>query len=177
MSKHIELAKKLKALADKGIGGEKINADKMLNDLMKKHNLTIEDIEGEKTADYFFKFKDDDTVRLWGQIVARVNYKIPKYGEIPAKKVKQLNLKGNYFVTCTVAEYMEIESMLGVYPRLYKQELDIFYSAFCKANDLLVTEGKPKTTDDLTPKEYEEWKRVQEMASKIKSETFRKQLN
>lgn len=175
MSKHIELAKKLKALADKGIGGEKINADKMLNDLLKKHNLTIEDIEGEKTADYFFKLKDEE-VKLFMQIVARVNYNIPKYGEIPAKKVKQLSLKGNYFITCTVAEYVEIQSMLGVYPRLYKEELNIFYTAFCKANDLLVNEGKLKTTDDLTPEEYKEWKRVQEMASKIKSETFRKQI-
>lgn len=35
------MAKKLKALADKGVGGEKVNAEKMLNDLLKK-NICIE---------------------------------------------------------------------------------------------------------------------------------------
>ena len=57
MSKNIELAKKLKALADKGIGGEKSNAEAMLNNLMKKHNITIEEIEGEKLMDFFFKIE------------------------------------------------------------------------------------------------------------------------
>ena len=52
--KYIILAKKLKALADKGIDGERVNAQKMLDTLMRKHNLTITDIEGEKTDDYFF---------------------------------------------------------------------------------------------------------------------------
>ena len=175
MSKHIELAKKLKALADKGVGGEKVNAEKMLNDMLKKHKLTINDIEGEQTANYFFKLKKGEE-KLWGQIVARVNYTIKRYGEFPAKKVKELGLKGNYMITCTTAEYVEIESMLNIYQRLYKQELDVFYIAFCKANDLLVTNGKSKSVKDLTQEEFEEWLRVNAMASKIKSETFRKQL-
>ena len=175
MSKHIELAKKLKALADKGVGGEKINAERMLNDILKKHNLTIEDIEGEQTRDYCFKLKKGED-KLWGQIVARVNPKINKYGEFPAKIIKAHNLQGNYMITCTSAEYVEIESMFNVYNRLYKEELDIFYSAFCTANDLLVTVDSPKSTKDLTEEEYNKWLRAQQMASKIKSETFKKQI-
>ena len=95
MNKHIELAKKLKALADKGIGGEKVNAEKMLNDLLKKHNITIEDVEGEKTENYFFKVKPEDS-NLFIQIVKRVRYDLKVYGEVPAKKIKELHLKGNY---------------------------------------------------------------------------------
>ena len=60
MSKYIELAKKLKALADRGIGGEKINAEKMLNALMKKHKISIEDIEGEKQEDCNLKEKQQN---------------------------------------------------------------------------------------------------------------------
>lgn len=70
--KHIELGKKLKALSEQGIGGEKTNAEKMLNSLLKKHNISIEDIEGEKVDYYYFKIKKDD-VRLWSQIVKSVN--------------------------------------------------------------------------------------------------------
>ena len=57
MSKNIDLAKKLKALADRGVDGEKTNAEAMLNSLMKKHNITIEEIEGEELLDFFFKIE------------------------------------------------------------------------------------------------------------------------
>lgn len=137
MDKHIQLAKKLKALADKGVGGEKTNATTMLNNLLKKHNLTIEDIEGEEKKDYFFKLKPED-LQLWNQIIHKVNWEIKCYGEFPKKKIKELNLRGNYMITCTVSEYIEIETMLEIYTRLYKEELEIFYTAFCTANDLLV---------------------------------------
>lgn len=173
--KHIELAKKLKALADKGIGGEKINAEKMLSLLLKKHKLIIDDIEGEKTENYFFKIKKGDA-RLLNQIVKRVNHNLSLYGEFPAKKVKQLGLKGNYMTTCTAFEFIEIESMFDIYQKLYNSELNIFYSAFLKANDLLVKSPDCKSTKDLTHEEYEEWLRINEMASKIKKENFRKQL-
>jgi hypothetical protein len=48
MNKIIELAKKLKALSTQGFGGEKINAEKMLQKIMVKHNLTIEDVAGRR---------------------------------------------------------------------------------------------------------------------------------
>lgn len=175
MSKHLDLAKKLKALSEKGVGGEKINAEKMLSDLMKKHNLSIEDIEGEKKQDYFFRIKKGDE-RLWLQIVCRVNPEIKKYGEIPSKKIKELGLKGNYIITCTTSEYIEIESMLSVYKRLYKEELDLFFTAFCNANDLLVYVKNPKSVKDLNDEELEKYLRMKKLASSIKTETFRKQI-
>lgn len=45
MEKYIELAKKLKELADRGTGGEKVNAEQQLTRLMEKHGITLEDIE------------------------------------------------------------------------------------------------------------------------------------
>ncbi len=41
MDKIIELAKKLKALSERGEGGEKLNADRMLKDLMNKHDISL----------------------------------------------------------------------------------------------------------------------------------------
>jgi len=177
MNKHIELAKKLKALADKGVGGEKVNAEKMLNDLLKKHNITIEDIEGEKTEDYFFKVKSKDA-HLFTQIVKRVRYDLKVYGEVPAKKIKEWGLKGNYFTTCTAFEFIEIRTMFDHYTELYKKELDIFFGAFLQANDLLAKppQNELKSIKDLTPEEKLRWMRQTEMASKIKSETFRKRI-
>jgi hypothetical protein len=176
MSKHIELAKKLKALADKGVGGEKLNAEKMLNSLLKKHNLTIEDIEGEKTDNYFFKLKKEEDERLWSQIVKSVNPDINCYGELPAKEVRRLKMDGNYFITSTLAEYIEIEAKFNIYKRLYKEELNVFYHAFCTANDILVKPKKPIDIIDLSVDELKTYMRIRQISHNIKSEQYRKQL-
>jgi len=46
--KILDKAKKLKELADRGIGGEKVNAKYMLENYMKKHNIKMEEIESHK---------------------------------------------------------------------------------------------------------------------------------
>lgn len=41
----MDVIKKLKALSDRGINGEKENATKLLNKLMKKYGITEEELE------------------------------------------------------------------------------------------------------------------------------------
>lgn len=175
MSKAIELGKKLKALADKGVGGEKLNAEKMLSQLLKKHNLTIEDIEGEKIDHHYFNLKKEEE-RLWSQVVKSVNNEISCYGPFPVKDIKRVGLEGNYLIDCTVSEYVEIEAKNVIYQRLYKDELNIFYHAFCTANNILV---QPKKSIDISDLEVDEIKtllRVRQMSRNINSEIYRKQL-
>lgn len=175
MEKHILLAKKLKALSDKGIGGEKLNAEKMLQDLLKKFNIKMSDIEGEEKFDYFFKLKENE-IDLWIQIVKNVNWEIKIYGEFPKKKIKELALEGNYMITCAVCEYIEIEAKYKFYSDAYKQELEIFYSGFIHANQLYSSEPPTKKVSELSEKEKEEYQRTLLMASNIKKQSFHKQL-
>lgn len=177
MEKHIDLARKLKALADRGVGGEKRNAQKILDSLLKKHSISIEEIEGDKIETYYFKasgiYSD-----LLHQIVKRVNYNL-KVWEVPVKAQKKFRVAGNIFTECTAAEYIEIDQMFSVYKKLFKEESDFFFKAFLTANDLLARPPKEqmKTTNDLSPEEYAEWLRTQGMASKIRKETIRKQIS
>ncbi len=175
--KYIELAKKLKALADKGVGGEKTNAEKMLNDLMKKHGIKIEDIEGEATNDYFFKV-DDEFKDLFFQIVKSVNRDIPAY-RYPKNVVRQHKLKGNHEIKCTIAEYIEIEQSFDIYTKLYKEELKTFYEAFVHANRIYpkATEEEKKSIHDLSDEEREAWMKKVLMAQNIKKANIRKQLS
>jgi hypothetical protein len=172
MSKHIELAKKLKALSEKGIGGEKITAEKMLNDLLKKYNITIEEIEGEKIQDYYFSVSEND-FDLFNQIVKCVKYSIKVYGRFPIKMIKDYSLGGNHSIKCTASEYVEVEAKFSLYKKLYREELKIFYSAFLKANGLLI--DNPNKTEP-TPEEIEKYRRVKEMSEKIKRGQYLKQL-
>jgi hypothetical protein len=177
MDKHIELIKKIKALAEKGVGGEKLNAEKMLHRLLKKHDISIEDVDGEKMEDYFFKVKPED-VRLFVQVAKSVRYDLKLYGGIPTKKIKEYKLQGNYIATCTAFEFIEIKTMLDHYTRLYKEELDVFFGAFIQANNLFANppENEMKPIEELTQEERTKWTRQTEMASKIKTETFRRRI-
>lgn len=176
MSKHIELAKKLKALAEKGVGGEKTNAEKMLNDLFKKHNLTLEELENEKVQDFYFSIKDENIWQLLYQIVKNVNFTIKCYGEIPKKNIRELRLKGNYFIECTVLEYIEIEAKFDFYKKLYYAEMQVFLRAFIEANDLGVDDPN-RLPSPLSEAEYREYLRIQGIANRIKKGVFNKQLD
>lgn len=176
MSKHIELAKKLKALVDRGIGGEKQNAETMLNQLMKKHKITIEEIEGEKIEMHFFTLNEEQH-SLWFQIVKRTNDSIKCYGRFPAKVIKECSLGGDHAIECTASEYIEIEAKYDFYKRLYKEELDIFYMAFLNANDLLCDNPDSLKDKEYTKEELDKIRRTQEMSDKITIGQFRKQLS
>lgn len=179
MSKIIELGKKIKALADKGIGGEKANAEKMLNDFLKKHNIKIEDIEGEEVKDYFFMLKTDSAKKLFSQIGKSIRYDMKCYGEFGKKKVKDYSLPGNFMATCTVSEFIELKSKVDFYSNLYDQELDIFFTAFVRANDLLVDPpaGIKRDISDLTPKELEDYKRASALSASIKKGHYMRQIS
>lgn len=175
MSKHIELARKLKALAERGIGGEKKTAEEMLNALLKKHKITIEEIEGEKLEDYYFNLKSEQH-DLWHQVVKRINLSIKCYGMFPKKAIKELQLGGNYMLKCTASEYIEIEAKFDFYTKLLKEEYDIFLTAFFNANDLLVDNPDIKKVE-RTDEDYEKWARIHDMSKKITVGQFRKQLS
>ncbi|MBK7362717.1 MAG: hypothetical protein IPJ01_10515 [Micavibrio sp.] len=174
MSKNIDLAKKLKALADRGVDGEKTNAEAMLNSLMKKHNITIEEIEGEELLDFFFKIEKID-YKFLNQIIKHVNHTIKCYGEFPKDVIKKHNLRGNYMINCTSSEYIEIEAKYSFYKKLYEEEVDVFYTAFLTANSLLI-DIPDREDKEMTLEDYENWKRVNEMSKKIKVGQFNKQL-
>lgn len=173
-SKQIELLKKLKALADKGVGGEATNAKTLLDKMLEKHGMSIEDLEREELQDYYFSVEGIDK-KILAQCAKRVSYDIKIY-DIPVKIAKKHKLAGNVFVTCNVAQFIEIEQMFAVYSKLYKEEVKIFFSAFLAANDLLINTPEPKSFEDLTEQEKIDWRRAQAMAEKIRTETIRRQL-
>lgn len=172
--KYIKLAKKIKALAEKGIDGEKENAQQKLDLLMNKHNISHDDIEGVEILNYFFNVKKND-FPLWYQLVKRINESIRTYGAFPIKKIKALQLKGNYMISCTPVEYIEIEAKFEFYLKLYTKELDIFTTAFYSANDLLI--DNPDAVNNLSEEELKNARRANDMAKNIKKGEFMRRLS
>ena len=91
-----------------------------------------------------------------------------------SKNVKKFNLKGNVFTECTAAEFVVADQMYSHYKPLFDAELGIFFGGFIRANKLTV---KASDSDkDLTEEEIRDYLRQLEMAGKIRSESFRRQL-
>lgn len=55
MNNKAELLKKLKALVDRGIDGEKVNAEKKLKELMRKYDISENELIEDKITTVAFK--------------------------------------------------------------------------------------------------------------------------
>ena len=143
----------------------------MLNDLLKKNNLTVEDIEEEEVNDYYVLLKEDEAT-LFCQMVKLVNYNLNFYS-VKLDAIKALG--GSHMVTCTAAEFIEIKAMFDHYNELYKKEKDIFYYAFLTANKLL-TKPPKDSQQEPTAEEYEKYLRAARMSVGIKAEGYRRRI-
>lgn len=176
--KIITLARKLKALADKGVDGEKENAETMLLNLMEKHGITIEEIETEKTDSFFFTV-DAKYRKLFVQICGNISKSIKVYGEYNLKvqrQFKTLGCKpGNFSIESTFAQYLEVEAKFEFYKKAYDAELEIFYSAFIQSNHLYV-DSDSNEEKEYSAEEIARLRKILAMSTFIDKAKYLKQL-
>lgn len=178
--KVLELAKKLKALADRGIGGERDNAKEQLEKLMNKYGITPEDLEQEEQKDYFFKVPDNEkwyARKILLQVCGTTCRDIKIYGEFTKKMIKEHFLPGNYMVTCTPLEYVEILAKWDFYKKAFLKELPVFFRAFFTANQLLAEPTESEKNEEMTEEEYKEHLRANRMAEGINKQHYKKQIS
>lgn len=174
MNEKEALLRKLKALADRGAGGEKENAAALLEKLMQKYGISEAELERERVQDYFFPYSQETERRLLIQLVYMVTGEAgcECVGTYSGRKRKKVG------ATCTAAQRLEIEAYFAFYGEAMKKELETFYSAFISKNDLYPPESlvKPRSRDELTEEEIERALKAGMMATGMERHHFRKQL-
>lgn len=122
-----------KALADRGVDGEKANAEDRLRYLMEKHGITEDDLEDAASRVYFVRYKTDYERRLLYQLSYKYNGPghasgcVGTYTGRSRKKVA---------IDCTPAQYIEIEADYEFYRAAFAEEMELFYEAFLHKNNL-----------------------------------------
>jgi len=168
-TKLIELARKINELAKRGIEGEREAAEIALDRLMRKHGITIEDIEGEEKTRCHFAYGSAPEKQLLMQVIASVtkikSYFVPRNG----------NTK-NIVMDLTAAENIEIEFKYAIYRRLLKEEYEIFYCAFVQKNKIFHPDAEAKEHVEPTPEQKAKNRRILDMAESIKKGNIHKQL-
>lgn len=168
--KIIALARKLKALVDGGVGGEKVNAEKMLNKLLSDHNITLEEIDGEKITEYVFPVRKEQK-KLFFQIVSSVigeKFDLFKRGRA-TNPIK-------YVLKITPSQAVEIYAKFDFFWPLLQKETKTLYYAFTMKHDLFPANSDGVKTEDLTKEQLETIRNAAKMQEGLSKQTFRKQL-
>jgi hypothetical protein len=171
--KHIDLAKKLHALSKSGVGGEKLNAEKFLQKLMKEHGISFDDIDGEATAKHWFEI-DRRFERLFTQLVVNV---CGHGSDVWYKKGRQTSIfKIKRGVVCTTAQRLELEFKLDFYGKAFDEEVSVLHRAFVAKHDLYDPNHDGVLMSELSEEEQAERRRAAQMANALKTRHLQRQI-
>jgi len=157
----LALAQKLHALSLRGVDGERTTAEAMLQKLMAKHRITMEDLQLVQRTERDYPYESIEHRDFICQVVWSVQ----------AMAKPQDWKKGSAVVVdLSHAEHLEMLLKLDHYWQLYQRELAIFYEAFIRKNDLVRRTPADEQKSELTPEEVQRIRRVMGMSQHIHSE-------
>lgn len=159
-----EKLKKIKALADRGVGGEKETAMRMYEELKARYEIEDEEIMLDAVSLHWFGYNGELEEDLLTQIFYKVTGSATYH--VYTGKYKRRKKRG---CDCTEIEAAEIKLLFNFYKEELKQELKTFMIAFRSGNNLYPDEtARCYTESDGTP----ERERTAEEKRKLKKAAF-----
>lgn len=126
-----EKLKKIKALAERGVGGEKETAMRMYEELKTRYELEDEDIMMDAVTLHWFRYADELEEKVLRWIFCKVTGSTTYY--IYRGKYSRRKKRG---CDCTEIEAVEITMLFNFYKAELKRELEAFLVAFRYGNDI-----------------------------------------
>lgn len=135
--------KGIQELATRGEPGEKETAEKTLERLMKKYDITEAELSQEELKTVFFPYHTEEECRLLSQIIYAVTGRKAYgcVGEYTGRKRKKVGTH------CTAGERVEIEASFEFYNAALKEEYEFFFTAFINKNDIFPPPDKRTKRD------------------------------
>ena len=129
MSDKAALLMKIRALALNGVDGEKEQAQAILDKLMKKYSVSLDDLDEEILNEYEFEYHGKEQEKLLRQTIYRVT------GDKFAMWGLQYSDSGRKCKTrlggrCTAAQKVEIDFLFDFYKRVWEKDRQALLSAF-----------------------------------------------
>lgn len=141
-----EKLKQIQALAEKGVGGEKENAARMLKHLLDKHSLTMDDLQQrikvEERVPHDFQYRNSAEKAILMQLYARLSGN---------NEVRYW--KGRNYLTfaLTESENERLREEYRIFRKAWKEEVQLLLNAFIQKHELFApsTGDCPKNDIDL----------------------------
>ena len=142
------LLRKIKALADQGVGGEAETAATLLDKLMAKYGITEEDLSDDVVEPREFRYSKPFEDKLIDQIAYMVIGKYEAFRYTHSKAKIRL-------IKCTKAQQIEIVAAFEFYRRHLEEGLHKYFTAFIVAENIMPDETKEKdeTAKGIKPDE------------------------
>jgi len=149
--------RKLLALAERGVGGEKDNARRMLDKLLARHGMTVDDLSDERREIRWFPTGNNYDRLLAAQIMGKVCNTLTPGIYTSKKRPKQVG------VEVTLSEAIEFEIHYDTLRKALTEHFQDAFSAFVQANRLFPTDPSIESEPSLSERDF----RVMAMASAI----------
>lgn len=130
--KTIQRIKKLQALAERGVGGEKTTAQKKLAKLLKDNGInSLDELQKEEYEYTIFSYKGKHEIKLLRQCMYKVmGAKSDRTAYKPYGRRQKIG------IYCTKAQKIEIELEFEFYRNVFYEELSTFMDAFIQAQKI-----------------------------------------
>lgn len=182
---------KMKAMAERGVGGERDAADRLLREIAAKHGISLDDIESEVEREHIVNIQTSWQRLIFIQLLGLM--RIEQYGDRDADKLnlfkrnQYVQTRGRtshgrmrrrtlacYFTVCTDVQWLELEAKYVVLRADYERQIKAFPLAFLMSNNLLM----PYNPNGKTPsaKEDEQYCTAETLAAGIQKSHLDKQL-
>lgn len=144
----MERLKKIQALALSGIEGEKLNAIRMLNELLRKYSITLEELTGLERFPVVFGFSNEQEEIILNHVVMKI---------CRTQRVKNWTKGKKRTFMLTRLEEIDAKDAYVHYRKEFKTDLTDLTSAFIHRHHLFAPdegdEKKEFTAEDI--KKYE----------------------
>lgn len=146
----MKILNNLNELAKRGVGGEKENAEKLLEKLLKKYNMTIEEIEQDvpKTR-YIVRSENKSNFDYEKTLIDQLLYKIKPDAVTRVftyRKIKRNRL--TTIVDLTDAEWLMFQYEFSIYKDALEKDLGLFMSAFISKNHIYPSAEQTKDLEN-----------------------------
>lgn len=136
----IDWLKKISALAQSGVAGERANAQRMLDTLCKKHGVTPDQLADEKKDLHSFPCRDTLDEKLVLQVITYV---------CQTRKVRCVKQKKTWWFELTNAQAVDARECLDHYRKAWQAQLGDLMTAFMARNRIFAPpDGDPDTSPE-----------------------------
>lgn len=168
--------KKLLVLAEQGVGGEAINAGRLLERLCKKHNICIEELFDRETK-HRYTFEVGESKEMM-QLFVRCLAKVVDIEDMTYRQPTRSSIS----IEVTALQRAEILSLFNWHKSNFTQELQEFkrnfLSAYIGKHGLYIEQGEinNRRSEELTEEDIARIHRVYAMREAMNDNRYYKQL-
>lgn len=147
--KTIQRIKKLQALAERGVGGEKTTAQKKLAKLLKDNGInSLDELQKEEYEYTIFSYNGKHEIKLLRQCIYKVmGAKSDRTAYKPYGRRQKIG------IYCTKAQKIEIELEFEFYRNVFYEELSTFMDAFIQAQKIFPEDAPVGDYDEFNERD------------------------